>query len=371
MRQGEQVMSNKDYPSFRYLPYPNPTSKHKRDQLLAAPAFGRVPTDHMVMIRYHEEKGWYDAQVMPRGPLSLDPATAVLHYAQEIFEGMKAFRTQDGGIAIFRPDANAARFHDSAVRMAMPPLPKQLFIDAVDAFVKADQEWVPEGENSSLYIRPFMFADEAFIGVKPSSEYLFLIIGSPVGSYFTNTSVTVWVSETYTRAAPGGTGAVKCGGNYAGSLMAQAEAKRHFCDQVVFLDATEHRYIEEMGGMNVFFVFDDNSIQTPPLGGTILPGITRDSLITIAREKGLTVREEPYAIEQLFADALSGRLTEAFTCGTAAVVSSIGCFKTHGREVTIRNGLKRPAVSAQLRTALVDIQRGRTQDTRGWVHRIG
>nr|WP_194300852.1 branched-chain amino acid aminotransferase [Acetobacter oeni] len=356
--------------TFTHLPHPHPTSPEKRAAMMADPAFGRVATDHMVMIRYKEGKGWYDAQVMPRGPLTLDPSAAVLHYAQEIFEGMKAFRTNEDGIAIFRPEANARRFQKSAERMAMPVLPEKLFIEAVDQFVKADADWVPEGESSSLYIRPFMFANDAFLGVKPASEYIFLVIGAPVGAYFSNGAVTVWVSETYTRAAPGGTGAAKCGGNYAGSLLAQAEAKEHGCDQVVFLDAVKHRFVEEMGGMNVFFVFEDGSIATPPLTGTILPGITRDSVLTIAREQGLTVREEPYAIDQWLEDAKSGRLTEAFACGTAAAISPIGAVKTSAGEVKIGSGTGAGQVTGALRTALLGTQRGRVADTHGWVHRV-
>ncbi|NHN85824.1 branched-chain amino acid aminotransferase [Acetobacter musti] len=363
-------MSSAENLTFIHLPHPSPTSPEKRAAMMADPAFGRVATDHMVMIRYTEGKGWHDAQVMPRGPLSLDPSAAVLHYAQEIFEGLKAFRTSDGEIAIFRPEANAQRFQKSAERMAMPILPENLFIEAVDEFVKADSDWVPEGENASLYIRPFMFANDAFLGVKPASEYLFLVIGAPVGAYFSNGAVTVWVSENYTRAAPGGTGAAKCGGNYAGSLLAQAEAKAQGCDQVVFLDAVKHRFVEEMGGMNIFFVFEDGSIATPPLTGTILPGITRDSVLTIAREQGLTVREEPYAIDQWLADAKSGHLTEAFACGTAAAISPIGTVKTREGEVRIGSGTSAGQVTGKLRTALLGTQRGKVADTHEWVHRV-
>jgi branched-chain amino acid aminotransferase len=370
-RAGEQAVSSAEDISFETLPHPNLTSPEKRAELMANPAFGRIATDHMVMIRYKDGEGWHDAKVMPRGPLTLDPSAAVLHYAQEIFEGMKAFRTEDSGIAIFRPDANARRFRSSAERMAMPQLPDALFMRAVDELVKADRDWVPSGENASLYIRPFMFANDAFLGVKPASEYLFLVIAAPVGAYFSSGAVTVWVSETYTRAAPGGTGAAKCGGNYAASLLAQAEAKAQGCDQVVFLDAVEHRYIEEMGGMNIFFVFDDGSISTPPLTGTILPGITRDSILTIAREKGMTVREEAYSIDQWLADAKSGRLTETFACGTAAAVSPIGAVRSKdGGEVRISDGKGPGPVTSALREALIGTQRGRVEDTHNWVHRV-
>ena len=233
----------------------------------------------------------------------MDPAAAVLHYAQEIFEGLKAYKTGDGA-TLFRPQENARRFQQSAERLAMPVLPEKLFLEAVDQLVRIDRDWIPDGDGS-LYIRPFMFANEIFLGVKPSSNYLFAVIASSVGSYFKSgaDAVSVWVSQEYTRAAPGGTGAAKCGGNYAASLLAQAEATRHGCDQVVFLDAVERKWIEELGGMNVFFVFNDGSLCTPPLGGTILPGVTRSSLITLAKDKGIPVREERYSYDQWKADA--------------------------------------------------------------------
>ena len=229
----------------------------------------------------------------------LDPASAVFHYAQEIFEGLKAYRMRNGGVALFRPEQNARRFQASAERLAMPVLPEAAFLRAIEELVKTDVEWVPPGGDGSLYLRPFMFACEAFLGVRPASDYHFVVIASPVGAYFKGgkKAVSVWLSADYTRAAPGGTGAAKCGGNYAASLVAQAEAIRHGCDQVVFLDAAERRWVEELGGMNVFFVFDDGSMLTPPLGGTILPGVTRNSIIALARADGRTVREERYSYE--------------------------------------------------------------------------
>ena len=261
---------------FDVQPAANPVSATDRAARLADPGFGRVFTDHMAIVRYSQGKGWHGARVESRANFPLDPATAVLHYAQEIFEGLKAYKREDGGVNLFRPDANARRFRDSADRMAMAPLPEPVFIEAVEQIVRIDRDWIPGGEGS-LYLRPFMIANEVFLGVKPSADYIFAVIASPVGSYFKGgpAPVSIWVSENYTRAAIGGTGAVKCGGNYAASLRAQAEAIEHGCDQVVFLDAVERRYIEELGGMNVFFVFDDGTLSTPPLG-TILPGITRD-----------------------------------------------------------------------------------------------
>ncbi len=342
-----------------------------RAKLLADPGFGRVFTDHMAIVRYSNTKGWHDAKITPRKPLSLDPAAAVLHYAQEIFEGLKAYRLADGGMAMFRPDANARRFNASADRLAMPQLPEETFLDSIRQLVQIDRDWFPTVEGGSLYIRPFMIANEVFLGVKPSSEYLYLVIISPVGGYFKSgaPAVSLWISQNYTRAAPGGTGAAKCGGNYASSLVAQAEASKHGCDQVVFLDAAEHKWVEELGGMNVFFVFDDGSLQTPPLSGTILPGITRDSLMKLARADGLTVREEPYSIDQWRSDAKSGRLREAFACGTAAVVTPIGSVKSPDGEFKI--GAGGPGqTTLRIKQKLVDIQRGVGADPYGWVQRI-
>ena len=357
--------------SFRFEPNPTPVAPDVRAQRLQDPGFGRVFTDHMVMIAYNEERGWHDAQITARGPLLLDPASAVLHYAQEIFEGLKAYTLADGTMALFRPDANARRFAQSAKRMAMPELPEALFVESVKALVRTDRDWFPNIEGGSLYLRPFMFASEVFLGVKPSAEYLYLVIASPVGNYFKSgvPAVSLLVSQDYTRAALGGTGAAKCGGNYATSLVAQAEAIRLGYDQVVYLDAVERRWVEELGGMNVFFVFDDGSIQTPPLGGTILPGVTRDSLLTLAREEGLVVREEPYAIDAWRADALSGRLVESFACGTAAVVTPIGSVTDSDGRFSV--GAGGPGqMTGRLRDRLVAIQRGLAPDPHGWVDRL-
>ncbi|MEA3543359.1 MAG: branched-chain amino acid aminotransferase [Pseudomonadota bacterium] len=339
----------------------------QRAILLADPGFGRLFTDHMVTIRYTESQGWHSHSVGPREAFQLDPACAVLHYAQEIFEGMKAYRLADGSVAMFRPEENARRFAESAERMAMPPLPEALFLEAVEKLVKIDADWIPQGEGS-LYLRPFMFASETFLGVRPSNEYIFCVIASPAGAYFKGGSkaVTLWVSEHYTRAARGGTGAAKCGGNYAASLVAQKEAIGHGCDQVVFLDAAENKWVEELGGMNVFFVMDDGSIVTPPLGGTILPGITRNSIITLARAQGHVVREEPYSFAQWRADAASGALREAFACGTAAVVTAIGTVKSNDGDFTIGNG-DGGMVTEKLRAELTGIQRGTVADPANWV----
>jgi branched-chain amino acid aminotransferase len=358
--------------SFTIQRNAEPVAVADRAKVLADPGFGRVFTDHMAVVRYSEGKGWHSAEITARKPLMLDPASAVLHYAQEIFEGLKAYKLVDGSMATFRPEANARRFRDSARRLAMPELPEDLFVGSIDKLIDIDRDWFPTVEGGSLYIRPFMFANEVFLGVKPSAEYLYLVIMSPVGGYFKSgaPAVSIWVSQNYTRAAQGGTGAAKCGGNYATGLVAQAEASKHGCDQVVYLDAGERRWVEELGGMNVFFAFNDGSLQTPPLGGTILPGITRDSLLTLAKSEGLTVREEPYSIDQWKADATSGRLTEAFACGTAAVVTPIG--RVASADGAFNIGAGGPGqTTTRIKQKLVDIQRGLAPDPHGWVHRIG
>jgi branched-chain amino acid aminotransferase len=351
-------------------PHTSPTPADTRAALLENPGFGKVFTDHMVTVRWTQEQGWHEAQVRARAPFALDPAASVLHYAQEIFEGMKAYRTQAGEVVLFRPTENAKRFARSAERMAMPVVPEDLFLQAIEALVKVDADWIPNGEGS-LYLRPFMFASEAFLGVRPAQEYIFCVIACPVGAYFKGGAkpVSVWVSDDYSRAAPGGTGAAKCGGNYAASLLAQAEAIRHGCDQVVFLDAAEHRWVEELGGMNIFFVFEDGTLTTPPLGGTILPGITRDSIMTLAGDLGLTLTEQPYSFDQWQADAASGRLREVFACGTAAVVAAVGEVRHASGTFTIANGAE-GSITQRLKDQLVGLQRGANPDPRAWLRQI-
>lgn len=356
--------------TFIITPHASPVSADARRKVLEDPGFGRAFTDHMVTLRWTADAGWHDGQVKARAPFAIDPACAVLHYAQEIFEGMKAYRTGNGAIVLFRPEMNAARFARSAERMAMPPVPESMFVAAVKALVKIDKDWVPS-DAGSLYLRPFMFASESFLGVRPAQEYIFCVIACPVGPYFKggDKPLKLWLSDQYTRAAPGGTGAAKCGGNYAASLIAQAEASKHGCDQVVFLDAAEHRWVEELGGMNLFFVMNDGSIITPPLTGTILPGITRASIIDIARGLGMKVDEAPYSLDQWRADAQSGRLSEAFACGTAAVVASVGEIVSSSGSFRLANATQAP-VSQKLKAQLIGIQRGTLEDSRGWVHPV-
>ena len=360
--------------AFTRIANPAPVAAAVRDAALADPGFGKLFSDHMISIDWSEGAdgvgGWHNATIGPRRAIALDPAAAVLHYAQEIFEGLKAYRLADGSNALFRPDANARRFNASARRLAMPELPEATFVAAIRELVGADHDWFPSVAGGSLYLRPFMIATEAFLGVRPAKEYKFLVIASPAGNYFKSgaPAVSIWVSD-YTRAAPGGTGEAKCGGNYAASLVPTAEAFARGHDQVLFLDAAEHKWIEELGGMNLFFVFDDGSMITPPLGGTILPGITRDSLLTLAAEEGLSVREEPYSIDQWRADAASGRLVEAFACGTAAVVTAVG--KVAGRDGEFLIGSGGPGQMTQrLRARLVAIQRGEAPDPHGWMMRL-
>jgi branched-chain amino acid aminotransferase len=364
---GGKIMNSK--PEFHIIPSVNRMPETERTRILENLGFGRAFTDHMVTVSWEVGKDWHDARVRERGPFQLDPATAVLHYAQEIFEGLKAYRTDQGSITLFRPEENARRFQSSAKRMAMPVMPEELFISAIEELARIDREWVPSGEGS-LYLRPFMFATEVFLGVRPSSKYTFCVIASPVGAYFKGGEkpITVWISDTFSRAAPGGTGAAKCGGNYAASLLAQAEAAEKGCDQVVFLDAAKHRWVEELGGMNIFFVMEDGTLITPPLG-TILPGITRASLITIARDAGLSVEEMAYTFGRWREDAATGRLREVFACGTAAVVAPVSSVRHAGGEFAIADGAVGP-LTRKLRDTLVGIQKGRQADLYGWLHKI-
>lgn len=365
-------MTGTDLSQFEVRPHPNPKSAEERAAILANPGFGRDFTDHMVTISYTEGEGWHDAAVVPYGPLSLSPATAVLHYAQEIFEGMKAYHRVDGRIGMFRAAENAARFQRSAERMAMPQLPTELYLDSIKALIDVDREWVPQGDDTSLYLRPFMFASEAFLGVRPSLEYTYCVIASPAGAYFKSgpQPVSLWVSRDYTRAAPGGTGSAKCGGNYATSLRPQAQAIENGCEQVVFLDAVHRKYVDELGGMNMFFVYEsDKTIVTPPLG-TILAGITRDAVFTLADEAGYRVVERPYSIDEWRADAESGALTEAFACGTAAVITPVGVVRDGDTRFSASDGAAGP-LTMRLRQRLLDIQHGKVDDPYGWTSVVG
>ncbi|GAA3042151.1 branched-chain amino acid aminotransferase [Streptomyces lactacystinicus] len=360
--------------TFDLKPSAHPLSAAEREARLVNPGFGRVFTDHMVTVRWTEGVGWHNAQLAPYAPLEIDPANMTLHYGQAIFEGLKAYRQADGSIATFRPEANAARFQASARRLAMPELPVETFVEAVELLVRQEQDWVPNEPEQSLYLRPFMFATEVGLGVRPANSYLFMIIASPAGAYFQGgiKPVSVWLSKEYVRAAPGGTGAAKCAGNYAASLVAQAQAAEKGCDQVVWLDAAEHRWVEEMGGMNLYFVFGegkDARIVTPELSGALLPGITRDSLLQLAADLGYAVEERRISTDEWQQANADGTLTEVFACGTAAVITPVGSVKSAAADWTVGAGEPGP-VTMELRKALLSIQGGQTPDTHHWLHKI-
>ncbi|WP_033946852.1 branched-chain amino acid aminotransferase [Streptomyces sp. CNQ431] len=359
-------------PTIELKPSAHPLPEAEREAILARPGFGRHFTDHMVTVKWTEGRGWHDGQLVPYGPLSLDPATNVLHYAQEIFEGLKAYRRPDGSVASFRPDANARRFQASARRLAMPELPVETFIEACDLLVAQDEAWVPpHGGEESLYLRPFMIATEVGLGVRPANEYLFVVIASPAGAYFPGgvKPVSIWLSENRVRAVPGGVGDAKTGGNYAASLLAQAEAAAEGCDQVAYLDAVEHKWVEELGGMNLCFVYGDRLV-TPTLTGSLLAGVTRDTLLSLAADLGYRAEEGRVSIDQWREDSRSGALTEVFACGTAAVITPVGRVKTATDEWS--QGTGEPGeVTLRLREALLALQTGRAEDRHGWMHPLG
>jgi branched-chain amino acid aminotransferase len=355
-------------------PAASPRSAEEIAAILANPGFGRVFTDHMVTIAWTEVAGWHDAQLVPYAPISLDPATNFIHYGQAIFEGLKAYRQPDGSIASFRPEANAARFNRSAARLAMPALPEELFLASLEALVEQDAAYVPDDREKSLYLRPFMFSTEVGLGVRPANSYLYVLIASPAGAYFPQgvKPVSVWLSTEYVRAAPGGTGEAKCAGNYAASLVAQASAAAQGCDQVVWLDAVEHRWVEEMGGMNLYFVRgsgDDARLLTPSLTGSLLPGVTRDSLLTVAKDLGLGVEEGRINVDDWREGNASGEITEVFACGTAAVITPVGSVKSAENSWTVGDG-EPGEVTMRLRSALLDIQTGRAADHHGWMRTL-
>lgn len=356
-------------------PSENPTPDARREEILAEPGFGRYFTDNMVRAKWTTDKGWHEAELVPYGPLTLDPATNFMHYGQAIFEGLKAYRHDDGSVKTFRPFANAQRFAASARRLAMAELPDELFLGSVEALVRQDVAWVPSGQEKSLYLRPFMIATEVGLGVRPANAYEYMLIASPAGAYFPRgvTPVSVWVSDDYVRAARGGTGEAKCAGNYAASLIAQAEAAQHGCDQVVWLDAVERRWIEEMGGMNLYFVLgsgDSARIVTPELTGSLLPGITRASLLQVASDHGIRAEEGRISVEEWRAGCESGEITEVFACGTAAVITPVGEVKTRENGAWAVGGATSGPVTLALRQALLDIQTGQAPDRHNWLHAI-
>jgi branched-chain amino acid aminotransferase len=349
----------------------SPVPPAERAAATAAPKFGTVFTDHMARISWNSTDGWVDRRIEKYGPLQLDPATAVLHYAQEIFEGMKAYGHADGSVWTFRPEANAARFARSAHRLALPALSVDDFIGSITALVRTDVEWVPTGEEASLYLRPFMYASEAFLGVRPSLEAEYLVIASPVGPYFAGgvKPVSIWVDREYSRAGAGGTGAAKCGGNYASSLLPQMVAQQHGCEQVCFLDSATRTHLEELGGMNVFVVRADGSVETPELSGSILEGVTRSSIIQLLTDRGHDVVERRIPLADLLDGIRDESVTEVFACGTAAVITPIGRLAGSDFDETIADG-DAGRLTMTIRSELTDIQTGRSADRHGWMRRL-
>ncbi|GFZ90941.1 branched-chain amino acid aminotransferase [Nesterenkonia alkaliphila] len=355
--------------AFQYIQHPSPTSEDQIAQILKDPGFGTNFTDHTAVIDWTLDGGWANPRVEAYGPIPLDPAASVLHYGQEIFEGLKAYKHSDGGIYTFRPQANAARLNKSAHRMALPALDENLFLESLEQLVAVDKSWVPTGEGEALYLRPFMFATEAFLGVRPAQEVSYRVIASPAGNYFGGElkPVRIWVSRDYARAAPGGTGDAKTGGNYAASLLPQQQAAENGCQQVLFLDPLHDNAIEELGGMNVFLVTNDGRLLTPELTGTILEGVTRSSVIQLAKDRGLTVEERRITLDEWDAGVTEGTITEVFACGTAAVITPIGEL-VDGDKVIASTGTGE--VTQAIREELLGIQTGTVEDRHNWLHRL-
>jgi branched-chain amino acid aminotransferase len=359
---------------FQLLKNAQPTADNVREAIKADPGFGNHFTDHMAHVRYTREQGWHAHSVKPYGKIVLDPAAAVFHYAQEIFEGLKAYRHADGSVWTFRPQRNAARINTSAARLALPEISEEDFVGSLRALVEQDVEWVPtpasEADEVSLYLRPFMIASETFLGVRSSHEVDYYVIASPAGAYFPGgvEPVSIWLSQNYKRASHGGTGFAKCGGNYAASLAAGEQAAAHGCAQVLFTDAEEGKYIEELGGMNLMLVTRDGKLLTPQLGDSILDGVTRRSLLELAPQLGLEPQERQIPIEEWREGAASGEITEAFACGTAAVITPIG--KLVSEDFTIDHGDQPGEYAMKLRTSLLDIQYGRAEDVNDWLVRL-
>ena len=342
-----------------------------REALKAKPKFGEAFTDHMTSMRWTQAGGWTARCVTKYGPISLDPAAAVFHYGQEVFEGLKAYRHKDGSVWTFRPEQNANRYIRSARRLALPELSVDDFIGSIAALVRTDVEWIPTGDEASLYLRPFMIATEAFLGVRPSREAQHFVIASPVGPYFEGgvRPVSIWISKEYARAARGGTGAAKCGGNYAASLLPQVQAAEKGFDQVCFLDGAQDPAVEELGGMNVFFVRADGSVDTPALSGSILEGVTRSSILQLLADRNISIVERHITLAELQQNLTDGTYAEAFACGTAAVITPIGRLADNDFDATI-NGGQPGTLTMDIRAELTDIQNGRRPDRHGWLTRL-
>lgn len=356
---------------FRLEVAPSRTAA-EREAVLAGPGFGSNFSDHMTLIDWSKDRGWHDHRVVPYAPFTLDPASAVLHYAQEVFEGLKAYAHADGSVWRFRAEVNAARLQRSCRRLALPELSVEDFLASVDRLVEVDRDWVPRGAEQSLYLRPFMFARSPLLAVKPSTKVTYAVIASPSGSYFGGSGVApvkIWFSRDFTRAAPGGTGFAKCGGNYAASMVAQQEAEANGCSQVAFLDAVERRFVEELGGMNLFAVTADGRVVTPRLTDSILEGVTRSAVLQLAAESGLNVEERRLEQAELYRGIDDGSIAEVFACGTAAIITPVASFAdTEGTHV-VGDGSPGKTTLA-LRQRLTEIQYGQRPDPHGWMHRI-
>lgn len=356
---------------FTVLPNENPASDAKRAELIDKPAFGQVFSDNMAHMTWTKGEGWGDRRIEPYAPLKMDPGASVLHYAQECFEGLKAYRHADGSTWLFRPDANAERFQNSAKRLYLPELPIDDFIGSVAALVKRDVNWVPTRREYTLYMRPFMFASEPFLGVRAPQEVDYCVIASPSGPYFPGgvKPVSIWVEDKWFRTGPGGTGFAKCGGNYAASLLGEYTGIDHGCEQVCFVDAATKTYLEELGGMNMMVVHKDGHVETPSLTGNILPGVTRRSLIQLIQDNGHDVVETMIALDQLLEDIKSGEVTEVFACGTAAIITPIGRFKSEKFDVTVADG-NSGEFTVNLRNQLLGIQLGEIEDSHNWMWKV-
>ena len=348
--------------SFPVTRSPNPKAKPDPDKL----RFGKTFTDHMFIMEYDKENQWHNGRIVPYGPIQMDPAASVLHYAQEMFEGLKAYKSRDGRVLLFRPDMNAKRTTSTCDRLCIPHLDEKLMIEAIKAVVDVDKDWIPEKPGTSLYIRPFIIADDPFLGVSPASHYLFIIILSPVGPYYEHglQPTKIFVESEYVRATPGGTGYAKIGANYAIGLKAQERAHELGYEQVLWLDGVERKYVEEIGTSNAFFMIDDEII-TAPLGGTILPGITRDSVLELLKSWGMKVSERRLTIDEVFEAGKNGRLKEMWATGTAAVISPVGELYWKDNKIVINNN-EIGQVSQKLYDELYGLQIGSVKDTRGW-----
>ncbi|MBR3965301.1 MAG: branched-chain amino acid aminotransferase [Clostridia bacterium] len=344
-----------------------PKAKPAKGQALG---FGKIFTDHMFMMNYTEGKGWHDARVEPFHNIELSPACVVFHYGQEMFEGLKAYRGVDGKVRLFRPEMNARRTNASNKRLCIPELPEEMFVEAVRAVVDVDADWIPTDDGTSLYIRPFIIGTDEFLGVAPSKTYLFCIILSPSGAYYADglKPVGIWIEDDYVRAVRGGMGFAKTGGNYACSLAAQVKAHDDGYSQVLWLDGVERKYIEEVGAMNIFFKIG-GKVVTPMLNGSILPGITRDSVLTLCRAWGLEVEERKISVDELIEAQKNGTLEEVFGTGTAAVISPVGKLRYVDEVMTIGDGSIGP-LSQKLYDTVTGIQWGKVEDNMGWTQTV-